>query len=146
MQRRSTDHFPPFDRVRFRKQFLHRYVAPARVGNVFESVGKRQLDRFDVQMVGIRRFLPFELHSLQDVQRQQRYQPMAVGRQFPYLVTPVVDTDWFYPFRSIAGQVACPQTAAVMTGKRIDTPGEFPLIKVLAITVGQSAQSMRVGR
>ena len=70
LQCRFADHLPPFGCIRFRQQLLHRHVAPARVGNVFQSVGKRQLDCFDVQVVGIRRLFTLELHSLQDVQRQ----------------------------------------------------------------------------
>ena len=103
----GVDQFAAFGGVGFGNQFLHGHFHKFRVGVVLGAVFKSEFLGLRKQVYVPRRaeVLFPEFKTLQNVQYLQHIDSLAVGRQFPDIITPVVRRNRFNPLRTVAGKV-----------------------------------------
>ena len=122
------------------EQVGHRDAHVGRVGNVGQAVGKSQLDGLNLPVVGEQVVAVGELKALEDVERHQRHQAVAIGRDFPHVVAPVVGADGLAPIHSVIGQVLGAQVATRRLHKSADLFGQRTTVKALRAGFGNGLQ------
>ena len=103
-----VDQLGPAGQIAVVQHLLGRHAHAGRLGHIFVDIGKSQLDRFDLQVLrigAVHRQLG-DVEVLQDAQRDQRRDALAVGRDLMQRVAAIVLADRLDPFGLVGGEVA----------------------------------------
>ncbi|MPN55232.1 hypothetical protein SDC9_202912 [bioreactor metagenome] len=82
------------------------------------------------------------LKTFEDIKRHQRYYPLPIWRELPYIITTILDTNRINPLRMELLKVSLTQVAATLAGKRIDFVGEDAVIKLCCIAFANEPEGI----
>ena len=142
------DQLRTFFQVRLVEHFGGRDAHGCRIGNIFIDIGEGEFHRFDLQVHavrGIHRQLG-DIEVLENAQRDQRRDALAVGRNFMQRVAAVIDADRFHPVVFVIGQIVHRHRAAILFGPGNDFFGEVACVKRFTFGLGDPRQGFGLSR
>ncbi|KAG1251881.1 hypothetical protein G6F68_012052 [Rhizopus microsporus] len=144
----GVDHPRAFGQVVRPQHLLGRHPHVARVGHVRIDVGERQFHGLDQQVLGIGMvdWAGRQVEVLQDAQRDQRRDAVAVGRDLMQGVAAVRLADRRHPFRRVVAQIGQGQGGVVGLGVRDQLVGRFAFIEVAPAAGGDALERRRRAR
>ena len=111
-----------------------------RVGDVLAAVRKGQLHGFNLPVEGLDR-IPFcKIKALGDIHSHQHDQAMAVGRNLPHVVAPVIRMDGLNPLGLVFCQIVLADVAAGLARPGVDRLGQLAVVQGPAARVAEQAQ------
>ena len=128
------------------QQLLRPHVHVVEIAHVAARIGESELHRLDlqVQAVGAVDLERRDIEVLQDAERGQRDDPLAVGRQLMQRVAAVVDCERRDPVRAVSCQVRGAHRTAVLFGVRLDFFGQRSPVERLAPGSRNLLESLRM--
>ena len=124
------------------EQRLRAHVHVVDVGHVAPAIGEGELHRLDlqVQAVGAVHRVRAQVEVLEDAERDQRHDALAVGRDLVQRVAAVVHLERLHPVGPVRREVGGAHRAAVLLRRRLDLCGELAAIERLALRGGDLFQ------
>jgi hypothetical protein len=116
----------------------------SRVGHIMKGVGKGDLNGLQLLVTGLGAVLLAEIELLEDIQRHQRHDALAVGRNLAHLVAAIIHPDGLHPLRLIGGQILIAEVAAKLFALGVDLPGDGAGIKGVGVCPADGLQSVGV--
>ena len=111
-----------------------------RVGDVLAAVRKGQLHGFDLPVEGLDRIPLSKIKALGDVHGHQHDQAVAVRRNLPHVVAPVVRMDGLDPLGLVFCQIVLADVAAGLARPGVDSLGQLAVVQGPAARVAEQAQ------
>ena len=147
-RRVRLDEPAPLRRVGLAQQPLDRHRGARRIGHVGPRVGERQPNRLDrrVQRLDRARRRRRDVDSFENVQRDQRRDPLAVGRALVDRVAAVGRRERRLECRAVRGQIVQRHAAAVQLQRLDDRPRRRAPVEGVGAAFGDGAQHPRDAR
>src|SRR5258708_46330 len=111
-------------------------------------VGESELHRLELEVIRLERItaVSSEIEPIENIQRDERGQTLAIRWDLPNVVTPVAGPYRLDPGACVAGEIGKRQMSAGFGGERGRLLGKITTIEIVAARRGDPAQRRRVIR
>ena len=138
----AIDQFGAASQIGGVEHVLRRNIHCDRIGGVAIGVGETEFHRLDLQMLGLRavRRETGQIEVIENAERDQRRDALAVRRQFVGGVAAIILRDGIDPFRLVGGEIGRRHHAAFVARMTLDRFRDLAAIQRRAACLGDLSQ------
>ena len=111
-----------------------------------QGIRKCHFDRLDLTVTGLGAVSVSEVKLLEDIERHERCDPLAIGRDLADFISSVIYTDRIDPDGLVNSKIFIAEVSAVFSALGIDLFGQFTRVKGFCVSLPDLLQRIRMIR